>query len=75
LIDLSYIGKPFFESEIEPIQVEFDFYNKYKNLKQVIKLPKASPDAQEVKIIDVQNYPYLNIDIDSVTVDLKKIRS
>ena len=38
-------------------------------------MPKASPDAQEVKIIDAQDYPYLNIDIDSVTVDLKKIRN
>jgi hypothetical protein len=38
-------------------------------------LPKTSPDAQEVKIIDAQDYPYLNIDIDSVTVDLKKIRN
>ncbi len=41
----------------------------------MIKLPKASPDAQGIKIIDAQNYPYLNIEIDSVTVDLKKIRS
>ena len=38
-------------------------------------MPKTSPDAQEVKIIDVQDYPYLSVDIDSVTVNLKKIRS
>ncbi len=74
LIDISYLRKPVFESEIEPVLVEFDFYNKYKNLKQVIKLPKTSQDAQEVKVIDVKLYPYLNIDIDSATIDLKKIR-
>jgi hypothetical protein len=37
-------------------------------------LPKTSQDAQEVKVIDVKLYPYLNIDIDSATIDLKKIR-
>ena len=38
-------------------------------------MPKASPDAQEVKIIDAQDYPYLNIDLDSVIIDLKKVRN
>ena len=38
-------------------------------------MPKTSADAQEIKIIDAKLYPYLNIDIDSATIDLKKVRN
>ncbi len=37
-------------------------------------MPKTSPDAQEIKVIDAKIYPYLNIEINSATIDLKKIR-
>ena len=38
-------------------------------------MPKTSADAQEIKIIDAKLYPYLNIDLDSVIIDLKKVRN
>ena len=41
----------------------------------MINLPKVSEDAQKVKIIDSMLYPYLKIDINSVIIDLDKIRS